>query len=125
MPLFDCSGNREGAERFDQKARDLGHALPGLELHLDGVDDGDELALAVKVEAHDRPLDGRRHAEGLGVPPGDKFQVVVVSGHGLESTAVVAVASYGPEAKDGSGAIRGMGERRTSARSGPGSTPCW
>jgi hypothetical protein len=45
-----------------------GDRLPGLELHEDGVEDGDEFPLTVEVEADDRPLDGVDHAEGLDVP---------------------------------------------------------
>jgi hypothetical protein len=59
----------EGEQRVGKVIDDAGDRLPGLELHKDGVEDGDELPLTVEVEVDDGPLDGVDHAESLHVPP--------------------------------------------------------
>ena len=80
--LIDSACHSKGVERLGEETHDLGRGLPGLELHLDGIDDGDELTLAVEAEANDGSLDGLRHSEGFSVPPGDIVQAVVFSCHG-------------------------------------------
>lgn len=88
MGFSDRSRMGEGAQGLDQEAYDVGDGFAGLELHFDGVDDGDELALGVETEPHDQAFDGLDHTEGFRVPPGDLVQIVVVRGHGSECTAV-------------------------------------
>ena len=82
MELLDAACGGEGAERIGEKAHDLRGGVLGLELHGDGVEDGNEFALVVEVEPHNGLLDGADHAKSLRVPPGNLVQIVVLIAHG-------------------------------------------
>ena len=86
----------------------------GFELHIDGADDGDVLALGFEAEPHNRPFDGLDQAKSLRVLFGILFQIVVVRDHG-ESVAPWRRGSYGADASDGSKRSRGTRERSKSS----------
>lgn len=122
--MVDTAMVGEGEQSIHKMIDDDGDWLAGLELHEDGVEDGDELSLAIEVEADDGPLDGVDHAEGRDVPPERGGGAVAeFVGHGW--VAVYRPApDQGPARRAGKGAMRGAGERSRSAMTGNGSTPC-
>ena len=77
VSLTDRARGGQRRHRVGEEAHDIGLGVAGFELHLDGVDDGHELALALEAEANDGALDRLDHAEGCSVPPGDSIQAVV------------------------------------------------
>ncbi len=57
-------------ERSIRKLIDDGERLPGLELHEDGVEEGDELPLALKVEVDQLLGNHTRDGRPLDIAPG-------------------------------------------------------
>ena len=70
--LRQAAGLSESEQRVAEEAYDICNGRAGLELHLDGVGQGDELALAIEIQGDDAFLDARDHGQRLIVPATDK-----------------------------------------------------
>lgn len=106
---------REREQGVAEGAHDVGDGRAGLELHLEGVGEGNELALAVEIERDEGPLDGGDHSQRLLVPvdDGDSSRFAIV---GDAKASAGMVASRGAE---------GEGVERRSAGYGAGGYGGW